>query len=385
MANNLKGYKVFIASPGGLDEERKEFKQTIELYNKIEAIPRNVQFQAVGWEDTQPGMGRAQDIINKDLEQCDFFVMILHDRWGSSPGENNLNATSGTEEEYLFALKCFNNSDRPMKQIVCLFKSVPDNQFNDPGPQLQKVIDFRKKIQDEKKLLYSVFTSLREFEIILRTNLAAWLLNEGKASAPGLINPNSATITPDIFSDSHIERPSEPDPASDPVIEAILSNAWVLAKEGKLVEAEIEFTKAVVNDPGENQLLNYGNYLIKTGQLDKALMMIDRSIELTTSNDNNLANARAYNLKGNLLQTRGDLDGAEAMYNKSLAINEKLGLQEGMASNYGNLGILLKTRGDLDGAEAMYNKSLAIAERAGFKQIYDIVSGNLKILNDLKK
>ena len=68
---------------------------------------RGVVFQALGWENTLPGVGRPQDIINKELMQCDYFILLLHDRWGSSPGFNKKDASSGTEEEYLIALDCY--------------------------------------------------------------------------------------------------------------------------------------------------------------------------------------------------------------------------------------------------------------------------------------
>ncbi|MFK7787405.1 MAG: hypothetical protein AB8B56_19935 [Crocinitomicaceae bacterium] len=64
MSYQLTGYKVFIASPGGLEDERRAFSEEIEKYNRVEAMHRGVIFQPVGWEDTLPGIGRPQSIIN---------------------------------------------------------------------------------------------------------------------------------------------------------------------------------------------------------------------------------------------------------------------------------------------------------------------------------
>ena len=375
MSDNLIRHKVFIASPGGLDDERKAFAKEIEEYNEIEARHRSVYFQPVRWEDMLQGVGRPQSRINEKLEQCDYFIMVLHDRWGSDSGPNAMNATSGTEEEYLLALKCFEDSNYPMKQIVCLFKSVPPNQLADSGPQLQKVLDFKRKIEEEKKLLYGNFKSLDEFSRHVRNNLAQWLRdNDSPENQGGCISPETPPNDDAAYGIQIANTDKEPD--------EVLSNAWELAKEGKLVDAEIEFARAFINNPKEKQLLNYASFLTNTGQLDKALMMIDKAIHLANNNKNEADEADALNLKGNVLQTRGDLVGAEDMYKKSLAIEEKLGRLEGMASDYGNLGILLKTRGDLDGAEEMYKKSLEIAEKSGFKQIQEIVS---KLLKDLTK
>lgn len=179
MPYKLNGYKVFIASPGGLEDERRAFAKEIEDYNRIEAVHRGVIFQAVGWEDTLPGIGRPQSIINEELEECDYFILLLHDRWGSNPGVNKKNATSGTEEEYLIAMDCFQGKNFPMKQIVCLFKSIPPNQLADPGPQLQNVLDFKRQMGDEKILLYSNFSSTKEFTDLIRRNLSKWLRDDG--------------------------------------------------------------------------------------------------------------------------------------------------------------------------------------------------------------
>ena len=167
MPFNLTGYKIFIASPGGLGQERKWFKNTIDEYNNIEAIPKGVIFQAIGWEDIIGGMGRPQSIINDELRDCDYCIVVLHDRWGSHPSENEKNATSGTEEEYKIALECFNNKDCPMKQICVFFKAVPPNQLSDPGDELKKVLNFKKELESQRTLLYNTFSSRNEFKKLI--------------------------------------------------------------------------------------------------------------------------------------------------------------------------------------------------------------------------
>jgi hypothetical protein len=57
MAAHFRDYKVFIASPRGLEVERQKFFDTIQEYNHAEALPVNIQFEPIGWEYTLPGMG----------------------------------------------------------------------------------------------------------------------------------------------------------------------------------------------------------------------------------------------------------------------------------------------------------------------------------------
>lgn len=97
---------MFIASPGGLQPQRQLFRQTLERYNDEIAIMRRAMFMPVGWEDTLAGVGRPQELINEDLKKCDYFVLLLWDRWGSSTEAGpNPKHTSGTEEEFQLAMK----------------------------------------------------------------------------------------------------------------------------------------------------------------------------------------------------------------------------------------------------------------------------------------
>ena len=86
MPKTLTQYRVFIGSPGGLEEERRCFRHRLERYTAVHSEPRGVAFQPVGWEETIGGAGRPQELINEDLSECDYAVFILHDRWGSPTG-----------------------------------------------------------------------------------------------------------------------------------------------------------------------------------------------------------------------------------------------------------------------------------------------------------
>ena len=71
MPQPILAYRVFIASPGGLQEERKAFRDVIQSYNETDAVPRGVMFFPVGWELTLAGVGRPQSIINEEVRTCD--------------------------------------------------------------------------------------------------------------------------------------------------------------------------------------------------------------------------------------------------------------------------------------------------------------------------
>lgn len=176
MPDKVVLYRVFIASPGGLEQERRAFAKTLEAYNLAEAIPRQAMFLPVGWEDTLGGVGRPQSLINQDLDQCDYFVMALWDRWGTPPDADHLNYTSGTEEEYRLAMDHVGDPKHPLSEVVVFFKKIEDDQrLRDPGEQLKKVLQFKKELEADRKLLFSTFVDVPEFGEILRRHLAKWL------------------------------------------------------------------------------------------------------------------------------------------------------------------------------------------------------------------
>jgi hypothetical protein len=101
---------VFIASPGGLDDERKACRQTLADFNESHALRRNVAFIAHGWEDVPGALGRPQELINGYVRESDYLVMIVGDRLGS-PTTVEPPFLTGIEEELVEALTCVGSLD----------------------------------------------------------------------------------------------------------------------------------------------------------------------------------------------------------------------------------------------------------------------------------
>lgn len=116
MPIDIKGYRVFIASPGGLEAERRAFHATLNAYNESEALHRGALFISTGSENTLGGIGRPQAMINELVRECDYCVLLLCDRWGTRPDKPGCgDYTSGTEEEFHVAMECYQDDDRPMR------------------------------------------------------------------------------------------------------------------------------------------------------------------------------------------------------------------------------------------------------------------------------
>lgn len=177
----LVAYRIFIASPGGLNEERMRFRDVINEFNENDAIENGMLFIPVGWELTLRGMGRPQQLINEDLRRSDYCVLLLHDRWGSPTSESS-QYSSGTQEEYSIARELV--SKGTMLDLLMFFKAVEPGKLSDPGPQLQQVLDFKRQIEAAKELFFHTYSEISEFEKAIRRNLSGWARNHLKHRDP---------------------------------------------------------------------------------------------------------------------------------------------------------------------------------------------------------
>ena len=180
MPKLLTQYRVFIGSPGGLEEERACFRRKLAKFTEMHSEPYNVAFQPVGWEETIGGVGRPQELINEDLKQCDYAVFVLHDRWGSPTGAVY---TSGVEEEWARAVELYEANK--VRNIALFFKKVDPRQLRDPGKQLLGVLAFKKGIEEEKRYLFRQYDTLDQFAEALEAHLVRWLRNH-ESAATGL-------------------------------------------------------------------------------------------------------------------------------------------------------------------------------------------------------
>ncbi|MBU4631144.1 DUF4062 domain-containing protein [Pseudomonas sp. BF61] len=160
MAGTRRFIKVFLASPSDLVEERKVAKVIVDDFNGQLADALGYQVELVGWEDTLPGVGRPQAIINRDLDGCDLFIGMLWKRWGTPPGTEPY--TSGFEEEFNRSMA--RNAEEGRPEINLLLKDLDDASLTDPGDHLKRVIAFKDQVFAEKKLLAGTFADVRDFE-----------------------------------------------------------------------------------------------------------------------------------------------------------------------------------------------------------------------------
>lgn len=354
MSEIISKYRVFFATPGGLTKEREAFKNVINDYNESDAIHRGVYFEPVGWEFVLEGMGRPQFLINEELQKCDYFILLLWDRWGSpTASDGELMYSSGCEEELEVAKKCISDSTKPMRQIVIFFKSVDPRQLSDPGLQLKKVLDFKTKLEEEKKYLFGTFDELNSYKQKLRCQLANWLRCHEQGFKTNMLEL-------DFIQKADVSVPKPSNLRGDS--SSLLDKAEGLAKEGKLTDAEAIFAEAAINGDNPLAFIRYGRFLQRIGLLSRAEIMYRHVLELAQHKKSARLQATAYGNLGLIYQTRGDLKIAKKMHKEALKINENTGHKKGLAIAFTNLGLIYQSYGDYKQAEEMHRKVLKINE-----------------------
>ena len=181
MPTTRKVLRIFLASPGDLEEERIAIRDIVLEINESWANPLGYHIDLVAWEETVAGYGRPQHLINKDLDQCDLFIGMIWKRWGTPP-DSDSQFTSGFQEEFERSLARREQSESP--EISLYFKNIPNEFMVDPGNDLKRVLEFREQIINEKKILFQTFSSVKEMEGLARRCISNFIINAKTADGP---------------------------------------------------------------------------------------------------------------------------------------------------------------------------------------------------------
>lgn len=170
MSFSSQVFRVLIASPSDVKEERELAVRTIQEWNDLNAAERQLVLFPLRWEThSAPEYGkRPQEIINRQIvDQCDLLIGIFWTRVGSPTGV----ADSGTIEE----IERVATEGKPVMLYFSQAKQDPDKLDLE---QLEKLREFKKKTFP--KALVETYADVIEFkeklskqiEIQLRTLLA---------------------------------------------------------------------------------------------------------------------------------------------------------------------------------------------------------------------
>lgn len=163
------GFRIFLASPGGLDDYRRAAREQFEHIRLTIASPRRIDFDPIGWEDIPPGFGRPQSLINPKLDECNVLVGILGKQLGTPTGE----AVSGFVEEYERMAARAGKGEHVAIWIYTLRLAAED--LADPGDKLKAVLAFRERLY--KEALVKEFRNVDDFAMQLYRDLISLVAN----------------------------------------------------------------------------------------------------------------------------------------------------------------------------------------------------------------
>ena len=170
-------YRVFIASPSDVTEEREIVTKVIDDWNAAHSEKESIVLLPIRWEtNAYPEMGApAQEILNKQiLKDADLLIGIFWGRLGT-PTDKHL---SGTVEEITEHI----NAGKPAMLYFCK-RPLPPNVDTD---QLNKLREFKDVCS--KKGLLNEYTTPDEFRHTLLSHLSMRINKDGTFS-PQLPSP----------------------------------------------------------------------------------------------------------------------------------------------------------------------------------------------------
>jgi tetratricopeptide (TPR) repeat protein len=317
-------------------------------------------------------------VINREIDRCDVFILAMHRRWGQDAPDAHP-YSSYTEEEFHRAMTRWQKKRRGKPQapeIFVFFKHIDPGQMADPGPQLQKVLDFRKSLEESRQVLYHGFTNETEFKVEVDRHLRAFAKGElPKADAPrdkvllplavlAEVQKEKAEKEQALAHARHANRKAEAAVArAEKFALEFAERASKAALNGRVEEARQDFAKATDNTASLSVLSLAFDFYHRTGDLETAEGLLERALAITGRDSETEATAAVLGNLGLIYEARGELSRAEESHQKSLAIQTKLGESQSIAGTYCNLGLIFAKRGELARAEEMFLTSLAISER----------------------
>jgi hypothetical protein len=161
----MQKIKLFISSPGDVEAERTTVQRVANQINLELGNYFNIHIEVIDWKThVVGGMGRPQDVINRQIKDFDIFVGIMWKRFGTLSSE----ADSGTEEEFNIAYANWQKHKKP--HILFYFSRMPYSPQNgEEISQWGKVIAFKEKLHTEG--LIRDYESIDQFAELLRRNL----------------------------------------------------------------------------------------------------------------------------------------------------------------------------------------------------------------------
>ncbi len=198
MSYQASVYRVMLASPSDVKEERELFPKILDNWNALHSLHEKAVILPVKWEThSTPEMGdRPQAIINKHLvNESDILVGIFWTKLGTPTGV----ADSGSVEE----IEEFRSKGKP---VLLYFSNAPIIADSINIEQYQSLKVFRNKCFSEG--LVETYDSINELrEKLLRHLLETTRRLQGTLSSPNVTSLPVTTVSEETKVKVELEYP----------------------------------------------------------------------------------------------------------------------------------------------------------------------------------
>lgn len=170
-------YKIFVSSPGDVEEERDIVDDVVSKINDAISDTLGIYLTVVRWEKMPPETTdeELQERLNVIIKECHFFLLILYKRYGTIQEGQKI---SNTEREINTIIEYLSKDKK--KKILSYFKKVPPT--TDPGIQLQKIEELKQRLRRISFWFYKEFDTHDEFKTTLTHDLYQMLIRMKQGS-----------------------------------------------------------------------------------------------------------------------------------------------------------------------------------------------------------
>lgn len=170
MPQSIDKYKILIASPSDLLDERASMDEVFTELNKTYGSRNNLILELIKWEThSAPAASKTdvQDVIDKDIgSDYDLFIGILWKKFGTPTNKFG----SGTEQEFQNAYSRFKQNPETLHILFYFKTSTPLSLADIEPPQLEKVNKFKREL-GEKNVFYWEYNNIEELQKFLRIHI----------------------------------------------------------------------------------------------------------------------------------------------------------------------------------------------------------------------
>lgn len=349
--------QVFLASPGGLEPERKACRDVYREHNESAALDHLSFFYVHAWEDVPGGVGRAQGRINPRMAGCDYAVVMFHDRWGSPTSESS-EYTSGTEEEFYRAIQLLADAKSEMRDMLVLFKDIEAARMRDPGEDLKKVLTFRSMLEQPNSngLMFEMFDSKAALRHKVGRKMREWLKVDGP-KVPIVVDLSPATI------DTGVLRRLD--------TAELLEAARSYTEQKLFTQAEASYAAAAVNDDPAT-VLEFGQFMRRRGRVERAMelnrqVVADSSLLASQTSEAAALRVRAMSNIGVLQRHLGELGQSVQTLGEAVRTAEtaRASIPEELCYALDNYGHSLLRAGKVDAARIQFEQAHAARAEVG--------------------